>query len=141
MIYNMILYLKNSGSNQRKTKTALIDCCLSLKFKLNSNTHSLSLSPQCLQSLTLPKTEHIPLLFSPSTPPCPSRHLPSQSHYFLKGETSLDALRWVQTPKHGINTFFNLKLNIGPFQHKRRDLNLSTLQQKSTVNLMPFRFL
>ena len=30
MIYKMLLYLKNSGSNQRKTKTAIIDCCLSL---------------------------------------------------------------------------------------------------------------
>ena len=30
MIYSMLLYLKNSGSNQRKTKTVLIDCCLSL---------------------------------------------------------------------------------------------------------------
>ena len=25
MIYSMLLYLKNSGSNQRKTKTVLID--------------------------------------------------------------------------------------------------------------------
>ena len=33
MIYNMLFYLKNCGSNQRKTKTALIDYCLSiLKF-------------------------------------------------------------------------------------------------------------
>ena len=31
MIYKMLLYLKNSGSNQRKTKTAIIDCCLSLR--------------------------------------------------------------------------------------------------------------
>ena len=31
MINNMLFYLKNSGSNQRKTKTAIIDCCLSLK--------------------------------------------------------------------------------------------------------------
>ena len=31
MKYNMLLYLKNSGSNQRKTKTAIIDCCLSLR--------------------------------------------------------------------------------------------------------------
>ena len=30
MIYSMLLYLKNSGSNQRKRKTVLIDCCLSL---------------------------------------------------------------------------------------------------------------
>ena len=29
MIYNMLLYLKNSQSNQRRTKTAIIDCCLS----------------------------------------------------------------------------------------------------------------
>ena len=34
MIYNMLLYLGNSGSNQRKTKTTLIDCSLSLKLSL-----------------------------------------------------------------------------------------------------------
>ena len=30
MMCHMKLYLKNSGSNQRKTKTAPDDCCLSL---------------------------------------------------------------------------------------------------------------
>ena len=29
LIYSMLLYLRDSGSNQRKTKKALIDCCLS----------------------------------------------------------------------------------------------------------------
>ena len=34
MMYHMKLYLKNSGSNQRKTQTAPDDCCLFLNLAI-----------------------------------------------------------------------------------------------------------
>ena len=37
MMYNMLFYLKYSLSNQRKTKTALDDCCLSSSVRWNDS--------------------------------------------------------------------------------------------------------
>ena len=52
VIYSMLLYLRDSGRNQRKTKSVLIDCYLSLTFmhydKLSTLVNKLKGMPYAL---------------------------------------------------------------------------------------------